>query len=93
MNFGEWQFCNIDEQCSPLLLHAGELRFASSRARGRPGVALARLRLRRGFLALPWLPYKALESSPFFFSFALFSSRHLAHLRRARAVTVVLRHR
>jgi len=37
---------------------AGELRFASSRARGRLGVALARWRLPRGFFALPWSRYK-----------------------------------
>ena len=54
---------------------AGDLLIGSRRARGGLGFVLAWERLHRGFSLLPWLSYKALEPSPFFFSLALFSRR------------------
>ena len=77
MKFGEWQFCKFYEQCSPLKLHCRRSFFG---VLGMPvaalGFTLAWRRPRHVFLLLPWPPYKAQTSSPFFLPLPLFSRRH-----------------
>ena len=77
MKFGEWQFCKFCEQCLLLKLHRQRSFFGVP---GMPvatlGFALAQRWPQCVFLLLPWPPYKAQMSSPFFLPLPLFSRRH-----------------
>ena len=86
MKFGEWQFCNFDEQCSPLALHHRRASISFQSRAWSSGRRVGTTKASACLLCASWLRYKPATIAVLRFLFSSIFQSPPSQLHRALAV-------